>query len=129
MTINNLANKILLLSNPPGHPQNMSDWCENTNVVFLSPNSPLLQPCNQGIIALFKAFYTVRKLWDLIMISGQERMSVQDYQWNFNIKKSLDNIVMVVEEVSPSNRNAAGECCGQKLFTTSQALLCLGEVI
>ncbi|KAK3875186.1 hypothetical protein Pcinc_019926 [Petrolisthes cinctipes] len=105
---NNLRNKVLLLvDNAPGHPEICKDWCENVEVQFLPPNTTsLIQPMDQGVIATFKAYYLRRTIQQLIKETDRDnKLSVQQYWKNFNIKKCLDNIRDAWEEVSPSTMN------------------------
>lgn len=105
---NNLRNKVLLLvDNAPGHPEVCKEWCENVEVQFLPPNTTsLIQPMDQGVIATFKAYYLRRTIQQLIKETDRDdRLSVQQYWKDFNIKKCLDNIRDAWDEVSPSTMN------------------------
>lgn len=105
---NNLSNKALLIvDNAPGHPHDMTNWCDNIHVVFLPPNTTsLIQPCDQGIIATFKAYYTRRTIKDMIHATDEQEISVREYWKSYNIKKGLDNIAAAWGEVSAVTMNA-----------------------
>jgi hypothetical protein len=50
---------LLLVDNAPGHPKDLHH--PNVKVIFLPPNTTsLIQPLDQGIIAIFKAYYIRR---------------------------------------------------------------------
>ncbi|KAK3884365.1 hypothetical protein Pcinc_011376 [Petrolisthes cinctipes] len=61
---------------------------------------------DQGVIATFKAYYLRRTIQQLIKETDRDnKLSVQQYWKNFNIKKCLDNIRDAWEELPPSTMN------------------------
>lgn len=105
---NNPGNKALLLvDNAPGHPQHMEDWCENVNFEFLPPNTTkVLQPMDQGVVAVFNAYYircTMRQL--LNETDGEGKLSICDFWKTYNIKKDLENKKLSWDEVDDSAMN------------------------
>jgi hypothetical protein len=94
---------LLLLDNAPGHPPSIADIDENINVMFLPPNTSLIQPMDQGVIATFKSYYLRRTFIQMVKdTAGEDNISVKDFWKNFNIKKAIDNIGDAWTEVSQS---------------------------
>lgn len=53
---NNIPFKILLIvDGSPGYPSFIGDLHPNVEVVFLSPNTSLIKPMDQEVLAAFKA--------------------------------------------------------------------------
>ena len=105
---NNIDNKsLLLVDNAPAHPQQMEDWCENVQVVFLPPNTTsLLQPMDQGVIAAFKAYYVKHTMLQLIKKTDKDKLSIKEFWRTYNIKMALENIEDSWAEASASTMNA-----------------------
>ena len=97
----NLSNKaLLLLDNAPGHPPQVTEWCDNVQVVFLPPNTTL-QPMDQGVIASFKAYYTRLVVRQLVAEDDAvSELTVRAFLRNYNMKKCLENIKLAWDEVT-----------------------------
>ncbi|XP_014788567.1 tigger transposable element-derived protein 1-like [Octopus bimaculoides] len=105
----NISNKaLLLLDNAPSHPVNLNDLSDNVRVEFIPKNTAsLLQPMDQGVVALFKAYYHRRIFKQLIKaIDGEDKTTVRDYWTKFNIMNAVDNIADSWNEVKLSTMNS-----------------------
>ncbi|XP_029649971.1 tigger transposable element-derived protein 1-like [Octopus sinensis] len=105
----NISNKaLLLLDNAPSHPVNLNDLSDNVRVEFIPKNTAsLLQPMDQGVVALFKAYYHRRIFKQLIKaIDGEDKTTVRDYWAKFNIMNAVDNIAESWNEIKLSTMNS-----------------------
>jgi hypothetical protein len=69
-------NALLLIGNAPSHPDNLESLTSvlPVEVVFLPPNTLLIQPMDQHVIANSKLFYLRRTFKELIEVTdGQNR--------------------------------------------------------
>ncbi|XP_014775632.1 tigger transposable element-derived protein 1-like [Octopus bimaculoides] len=92
---------LLILDNAPGHPQNIVDFNLNVTVVHLPPNTmSLLQPMDQGIIAIFKSYYMKHTLWQAIAVTGfDESITLHDFWKRYDIYKAVQNIAAAWNDV------------------------------
>ncbi|KFD69417.1 hypothetical protein M514_18289 [Trichuris suis] len=74
---NNLDNRCLLTAdNCTAHPPGVAECGRNIRVVSLPANTtPLLQPCDQGLIAIIKAYYTQNVMRHIVNAIDRERNS------------------------------------------------------
>ena len=100
----NIPFKILLIvDNAPSHPAYLADISNNIKIVFLPPNTTsLIQPCDQGIISTFKAYYLRSTLANLVKVTEQQNISVRDYWRQFTVKDALTFIKDSWSEVPTS---------------------------
>lgn len=97
---------LLVVDNAPSHPPHLADISNNIKIVFLPPNTTsLIQPCDQGIIATFKAYYIRSTLADLVKVTEQQNITVRDYWRQFTVKDALRFIKESWEEVPRSCLN------------------------
>jgi hypothetical protein len=104
---------VLLIDNAPGLPENVMFDHLNVEILFLPPNTSLLQLLDQGVIAAFKTYYISRTFTSLQneMEKGSSLTVSQSWK-NYNIAVCLINIKESVEEVKESNINT----CWWKLW-------------
>jgi len=72
----------MLLDNAPGHPPNLEDVKSEleVKVVFSHPNTTsLLQPVDQGVIAVFKAYYLRQSLKEMIQQMDTSGVYLKEY--------------------------------------------------
>uniref|UniRef100_UPI00358EF1F2 tigger transposable element-derived protein 1-like n=1 Tax=Myxine glutinosa TaxID=7769 RepID=UPI00358EF1F2 len=95
---------LLILDNAPGHPTNLSDFDPNVKVVYLQPNTTsLIQPMDQGVIALFKCYYLRRTLRQAVdATSEEEGINIRKFWKNYNIYQAVLNINAAWLEVTQS---------------------------
>ncbi|XP_036597382.1 tigger transposable element-derived protein 1-like [Trichosurus vulpecula] len=109
----NIAFKVLLiLDNASGHPTTLGSLCENIKVIFLPPNTAsLLQPMNQGNVAIFKAYY-LRKIFEQAdaKTTGDEAMSLTDFWGNYNIRDAIENIHHAWQQITTNNMREVWKC-------------------
>lgn len=100
----NIPFKILLIvDNAPSHPAYLADISNNIKIVFLPPNTTsLIQPCDQGIISTFKAYYLHSTLASFVKVTEQQNISVRDYWRQLTTKDALTFIKDSWSEVSTS---------------------------
>lgn len=97
---------LLVVDNAPSHPPYLADLSNNIKIVFMPPNTTsLIQPCDQGIIQTFKAYYLRTTLADLVKVTEQQNITVRDYWRQFTIKDALRFIKQSWEEVPRSCLN------------------------
>ncbi|CAM2105774.1 unnamed protein product [Caretta caretta] len=104
----NLAFKILLLlDNTSAHELDYKALCPNVRVLFLPPNTTLLlQPMDQGVMAIFKAYYLRRMFSTLIKeMAGEGKPSVKEFWKSYNILNVVENIDALWEEVTSQCMN------------------------
>jgi hypothetical protein len=85
---------LLLLNNAPGHPPSIADIDENINVMFLPPNTSLIQPMDQGVIATFKSYLRRTFIQMVTDTAGEDKISVKDFWKNLTLKKRLTTLEM-----------------------------------
>ncbi|KFD64279.1 hypothetical protein M514_23563 [Trichuris suis] len=107
---NNLDNRCLMIvDNCTVHPANITEYGGNVHVVFLPPNTTsLLQPCDQGLIAIIKAYYTqnvMRFIVSAIDEEGNSRASLRQIWKNYDIRLAITNIGDAVNRLTVSMRN------------------------
>lgn len=103
---NNLAFKVLLLlDNAPSHSTDLSH--SNVQIEFLPPNTTsLLQPLDQGIIAVFKAYY-IRKSFEVILEKMESaNITVKEVWKQFTILNSVEIVDASLKEIRPSTLKA-----------------------
>jgi hypothetical protein len=94
---------LLLLDIAPGHPSSITDVDDNMSVMFLPPNTSLIEPMDQGVIANFKSYYLHKTFSQLVNgTDGKDQISVKECWKNFNIKNAIDNIAYEWAEVTQS---------------------------
>uniref|UniRef100_UPI00358FBA1D tigger transposable element-derived protein 1-like n=1 Tax=Myxine glutinosa TaxID=7769 RepID=UPI00358FBA1D len=98
---------LLILDNAPGHPTNLSDFDPNVKVVYLPPKTTsLIQPMDQGVIALFKHYYLRRTLRQAVdATSEEEGINMRQFWKNYNIYQAVLNINAAWLEVTQSAIN------------------------
>ncbi|XP_045107142.1 tigger transposable element-derived protein 1-like [Portunus trituberculatus] len=84
--------KILLLVDiAPSHPASLENL-SNIKLAFLPPNTTsLLQPCDQGLIQMFKSYY--------LRSTNEENKTLRDFWKNFTIKDAVTFIKQSWAEV------------------------------
>ncbi|KFD61368.1 hypothetical protein M514_26423 [Trichuris suis] len=107
---NNLDNRCLMIvDNCTVHPANITEYGGNVHVVFLPPNTTsLLQPCDLGLIAIIKAYYTqnvMRFIVSAIDEEGNSRASLRQIWKNYDIRLAIANIGDAVNRLTVSVRN------------------------
>lgn len=87
-----MSNKaLLILDNAPGHPVNLSELSEDLEIEYLHKNTTaLIQPMDQGVIAIFKAYYLRRTFRKLIHKTDGE-FSMKQF-WKI-YRDAVDNII------------------------------------
>ncbi|XP_027716076.1 tigger transposable element-derived protein 1-like [Vombatus ursinus] len=99
----NLAFKILIIiDNAPSHPPTIAELNPKVKFVFLPQEiTSLIQPLDQGVIALFKAYYLKRTFKMLIAATGGENAETATEFWKrVNIKMAIDIIVEAWNDVT-----------------------------
>ncbi|XP_019391383.1 PREDICTED: centrosomal protein of 89 kDa isoform X4 [Crocodylus porosus] len=105
---NNLSHKaLLILDNAPGHPTTLDDLSDNVKVVFLPRNSTsIIQPMDQGVIAVFKAYYIRNTFAQAVRATGGEgAQTLKEFWKGYNIRKAIDNISSAWAEVASKTMN------------------------
>lgn len=109
LTLQNLAFKVLLvIDNAPGHPAvRLQEINPNVRVEFLPPNTTsLLQPLDQGIIAIYKAYYTRRTFKMLLEnLEHDPTKTLSQYWKDYTIADCLGNIKESLDELKQSTLN------------------------
>ncbi|XP_014768478.1 tigger transposable element-derived protein 1-like [Octopus bimaculoides] len=82
---------LLILDNAPGHPQNTVDFDPNVIVIYFPPNTTfLLQPMDQGMIAIFKYYYMKHTLRQAIATTDlDESITFRDFWKRYDIYKAV----------------------------------------
>ncbi|XP_029640423.1 tigger transposable element-derived protein 1-like [Octopus sinensis] len=98
--------QLLILDNAPGHPQNIVNFDPNITVINLPPNTmSLLQPMDQGIIAIFKHYYMKCMLQQAIAATDlNESITLCDF-WNRYIYKAVQNIAAAWNDIQSMAKN------------------------
>ncbi|KFD62076.1 hypothetical protein M514_25795 [Trichuris suis] len=114
---NNVENRCFLIvynctANPPG----VTEYGRNIRVMFLPPNiTSLLQPCDQGFIAIIKAYYTqnvMRHIVNAIDRESNSRTSLREIWKNYNINMVIANLGDALDRLTVSVRNSIwGSLC------------------
>ncbi|XP_066960710.1 tigger transposable element-derived protein 1-like [Macrobrachium rosenbergii] len=88
---NKILFKILsILNNAPSHPQNIGDIDESVKVVFLPPNTTsLIQPMDQGFVAMFKAYYLWNMFAQAVEATDNEEKDLRTFCKEFNVLNSI----------------------------------------
>lgn len=89
----NLENKALLVvDNSTSHPSDVNSKFPHIKIAFLAPNTTsLIQPMDQGIISILKAYYLKGIMENIIhATSADSGIDVQTYWKTFNIKQAID---------------------------------------
>ena len=107
---NNLENKgLVIIDNCAAHPPGITEYGDNIHVVFLPPNATLLQPCDQGLIATIKAYYTLSVMHFILSAidrEGNSKESLQEIWKNYNIKLAIANLGDAFDKLTVSMRNS-----------------------
>ena len=103
----NLANKaLLLLDNASGHPKDLAAEHPNITVLFLPPNTTsLLQPMDQGVVAIFKAYYLREIMSAMLTHTNGEKPSVMSFWKEYDIKDAVCKIADSWDKVTRSAMN------------------------
>ncbi|CAH2292790.1 tigger transposable element-derived 1-like [Pelobates cultripes] len=94
---------LLIMDNAPSHPTNLAELptCIPVEVLFLPPNTSLIQPMDQGVIATFKAYYLRRTFHQLIEHTDHvDKQSMLDFWKQYHIMKAVSNIDFFWKEVT-----------------------------
>lgn len=92
---------LLILDNAPGHPQNLDDYDPDVTVVYLPPITSLLQPMDQGIIAICKRYYLRRILRQVVAAMDMDNaVTLRAFWKEYNIYKAILNINAAWKEVT-----------------------------
>lgn len=125
----NLPFKVMLiLDNAPGHPPTtLVDFDPRVKVVFLPPNTSLIQPMDQGAIKTFKAYYTRRSFAHLNAAMKQNNeKTVKDFWKTFNVLDAVRIIGDSWAEVCERTMNGVWKKLCPFLF--SQNLITAPEI-
>ncbi|XP_069792247.1 tigger transposable element-derived protein 1-like [Narcine bancroftii] len=103
----NICNKALLvIDNALSHPLNLNDLSNNVRVEYLSMDTALLQPMDQGVIENFKMYYLRKCFKQLVKANdGEGESTVREFWKKFNIMNAIDNITESWDEVKVSTMN------------------------
>ncbi|KFD62500.1 hypothetical protein M514_25350 [Trichuris suis] len=92
---NNLDNRCLLIvDNCTAHPPGVTEYGRNIRVVFPTTTSSL-QPCDQGLIAITKAYHTQNVMRHIVNAIDRERnlrTSLREIWKNYNVKMAIANL-------------------------------------
>jgi len=104
---NNIPSKILLIvDNEPGHPPFIGDLHPNIKVVFLPPNTTsLIQPMDQGFIAVFKYNYLTRTSAQAIVATEEDTEKTMQFWKDYNIYDCIKNLVWALGDVTKKCMN------------------------
>ncbi|XP_059583646.1 tigger transposable element-derived protein 1-like [Alligator mississippiensis] len=92
---------ILLLDNAPGHPQHLDDLHPDVKVVYLPKNTTaILQPMDQGAIAVFKAYYLRATFSKAVAATESDEVTLRDFWKSYNILHCIKNIESAWEGVT-----------------------------
>lgn len=84
---------LVLVDNAPGHPMYVNEISEQVQFVFLPPKTTsLIQPMDQGVISIFKAYYLRRTIQQLISANDQDQLSMKTFWKNFTIADAIKNL-------------------------------------
>ena len=108
---NNLDNRCLVIvDNCSAHPPGITEYGDNIRVVFLPLNTmSLLQPCDQGLIAAIKAYYTQNIMHFIISAKDREgntKASLREIWKGYNIKLAIANLGDALDRLTVSMRNS-----------------------
>ncbi|XP_045115137.1 tigger transposable element-derived protein 1-like [Portunus trituberculatus] len=96
---------LLILDNAPGQSASIRELNPNVKVVFMPPNTSLIQPMDQGVIRSFKAYYLRRTFKQAIRATEKGDKSLKEFWKGFNIYSAVKNIGESWAEVTQSNMN------------------------
>lgn len=121
----NLPFKILLLLEiASGYPSNLADLSNNIKVLFKpASTSPLMQPMEEGVMTMFKAFYlrcVFARLITETHVGG--KLTVPEFWQTFSIKTAIDVIGEAWTEVSEQVMNEAWRILWPDVIKDSQDL-------
>uniref|UniRef100_A0A8C9TAJ9 DDE-1 domain-containing protein n=1 Tax=Scleropages formosus TaxID=113540 RepID=A0A8C9TAJ9_SCLFO len=133
---NNLGNKaLLIIENAPGHPATIVDYSSNVQVVFLPSNTTfLLQPMEQGVISIFKAYYMQLVMQYLVSgLNKNDKVTVRDLWKNYSINMAIENIAIAWDKVRGNTMNAVWKKLPEAVhdihcFETMRKTICLDIV-
>jgi hypothetical protein len=112
--VNKLRPKaLLLIGNAPSHPDSLETVTSilPVEVVFLSPNTSLIQPIDQHVIANFKLCYLRCNFKELIEVTeGQNRHSFREFSKSYDIMKAVRTSVQSGLKCSPVAWKITEEC-------------------
>lgn len=111
----NLTFKVLLILDiAPGHPVSLLESHPNVEVIFFPPyTTSLLQPMDQGVIAIFKSYYTRRCFSHILeAIDTDPSATVRECWKSYNIRTAISVIKEAWDEINESTMNA----CWYKLW-------------
>ncbi|KAM3836532.1 tigger transposable element-derived protein 1-like [Vipera latastei] len=93
---------LLLLDHRPGHPPHLHNIYPDITVVYLPKNTtPLLQPMDQGAIAIFKAYYLRAMFVKAVDVMEEDkRMTLREFWKNYNILHCIKNIAAAWQDVT-----------------------------
>lgn len=97
---NNLIDKaLLILGSAPGHPTVLDSLVPNFLVVLLPPDTiALLQPMDQGVTTMFKAYHLCRYMQQSVYGMGNEgKPTVREFWKSLYIKKAVKKHQFIME--------------------------------
>ncbi|XP_006635468.2 tigger transposable element-derived protein 1-like [Lepisosteus oculatus] len=99
---------LLVLDNAPDHPAHLDDFHPNIKVVYLPPNkTSLLQPMDQGVTFIFKAYYLQMTFAQARAVTeGEPGKTLQDFWKGYNIYQAIRNIATAWEDISKGCMNS-----------------------
>lgn len=123
---NKVDNKALLvIDSAPAHHIDVEDYADNIRVVFLPKNcTAVLQPMDQGIVALFKAYYLQLVMLHLVSASdGEKKPTVKALWKDYNIKMAIENIATAWSKITQCNLNGVWKNLLPKYVCNFQGLV------
>ena len=104
---------LLIVDNCPGHPDALRCAHENVQVEFLPKNTTsLIQPLDQGVIAVFKAKYISRNFSNLLKAIDEDGEDLKAWWKKFNIAHCIQLVKTCHDELTTKCVNS----CWKKLW-------------
>lgn len=98
---NGVPFKIMLLLSAPGYPQHLDNLHPDVKVVYLPKNiTSVLQPMDQGAIAMFKAFYLRTTFSQAIAATENDKVNLRDFWKSYSILDCIKNIKSAWDEMT-----------------------------